>query len=938
MAQVQLSAVVGKLRSLAGADPGPTDEQLLDAFARRRDESAFTSLVRRHSALVMGVCRRTLGHRQDAEDAFQATFLVLARCAGSVRRAGSLSAWLYGVSHRIAMNAKRSLARRRGKETRGARPESAPPEDPSWREVQALLDEEVQRLPEIYRRVFVLCCLDEQTKADAARQLGLREGTVSSRLAKARTLLRERLRKRGVTLSALLAALEVAREGAPVGAATVKAAAAAAVQYAAGACAGGAVPAQAAALANGVTPAVLFTKAKVLPVLLLLGGLLAAGAGVLFAPLGAAPSGERAKSTPPGKKEGPAKPAEVRGRVVGPDGRPVKGARIYVTLQRGMDAPPGPAPKVLAESDAGGKFRVPGAALGDPSTVWVAVAEGFGLAVADGKAVRAGGEITLRLAKDDVPVVGQIVNLEGKPVGGVTVRPFMVGLTEKEDLGLWLRAVRDKKRMRVNDFFPTSVASPAGVPGLPARLTTDEAGRFRLRGVGRERIVVLDVSGPKVENDLFVVMTRAGKPFRVKDAPDSELELKVYPATFRHAVSPPRPLVGTVRDNKTGKPIPGVAIDVGMGPLLRPTTGKDGTYQLDSLPGLLFRAGEPQSIHLIAVPPADRPYLPGFKVVRRPRGAEPLRADFSLPLGVWAEGRVTDKRTRKPVQATVEYLADTRNPGLKDYPDYPTPERPFQGLFHTRPDGKFRIPVLPGKGAVIVRVSSGDYLPAESLSEDQAGRLGLPPPRTLLNFNAVALIDAKAGATPVKCDLTVDPGQTLTCKLLDPDGKPVKGARVKGYRPLHFWSQRPLEGAKFTLTAMHPKHPRWLVVLHPGRQLGASVEVKVGDREPVPVRLKPTGTITGRVLDPDGDPWKRQELRVFYHKPGGAVYQHLPEVLATDDEGRFRVRGVIPGLMYQVVVSGKPPRTTVGTVATRLTVKPGETRDLGDVKARLFRE
>jgi RNA polymerase sigma factor (sigma-70 family) len=902
MAQVQLRTVVRRLRSLAGE----TDAQLLDAFARGRDEGAFAALVRRHGALVMGVCRRTLGHCQDAEDAFQATFLVLARSARPASREGSLAAWLYGVAHRIAMNAKRSLARRRARERRAARPEVVlPPAGPSWQEVQALLDEEVQRLPAIYQRVFVLCCLGEKTRAEAARELGLKEGTVASRLAKARKLLQERLASRGVTLSTLLAVLGVAREGA--GAAAIEA-------TAAGVCASS-VPPRVAALADGVTPAMPLMKPKFLA--LLLAGLLAGGAGLLFAAVGAGPA-----------KEGPAapkkSPAAVVGRVLDPAGRPVKGARVYQVLPWERDDRPGVPPKLLAESDAGGKFEVRTPPARGAS--WVAVAPGFGPAVA---AAPVGRKITLRLVTD-VPVAGRIVNLEGRPVKGVTIRPLTLGITEKEDLEPLLEG-----RRPLDEVVPRKVGSPAGVPGLPARLTTDADGRFRLAGVGRERVVALEVSGPTIEHDLIVVMTRSGKPFRV--SPEGGMELRVYPATFQHPASPPRPLAGAVRDSRTGKPIPGVAIDVGMGPLVRATTGKDGTYRLDSLPGLLLRSGR-ESLTVLAIPPADKPYLPGRKEVDRGRRLAPLRADFKLPLGVWAEGRVTDKRTGKPIRAQIEYVAAPRNPALKGYPDYPARDgRLFLGLWSSGADGRFRIPVLPGVGALVARVPSGAYLPDESLTDDQAADLGLPPPRLLLNFHAVARIEARAGAR-VKCDLAVDSGQTLTCKLLDPAGKPVKGARVGGLQPQHYWTRRPLPGETFTLQALHPRRPRWVVVLLPERRLGAAVEVKAGAREPLPIRLARTGKIAGRLLDPDGLPWKRQGLWVDYdRRPGRYPYPHFPGEVRTDDRGHFEVVGVIPGVVYQLRVAGKDS-ATFAPVATRLSLRPGEARDLKDVKARLHRE
>jgi RNA polymerase sigma factor (sigma-70 family) len=207
MAGIPLHHVLDHLRQLHRvADAAQrSDRELLHAFATHHDEDAFAVVVRRHAALVWGVCRRILGHQQDAEDAFQATFVILARRAGSTRWRPSVGAWLHTVAQRLAVHARRQIEQRRLHEREASR---VPQGDSSLPELAAVVDEELQRLPAKYREPLLLHYLEGMTAEAAARQLGLSRGTLYNRLAYGRELLRERLSRQGLTLAApLLAAV-----------------------------------------------------------------------------------------------------------------------------------------------------------------------------------------------------------------------------------------------------------------------------------------------------------------------------------------------------------------------------------------------------------------------------------------------------------------------------------------------------------------------------------------------------------------------------------------------------------------------------------------------------------------------------------------------------------------------------------------------------------
>jgi RNA polymerase sigma factor (sigma-70 family) len=207
-----------RTRLAAGGADDATDGQLLALFAASRDEAAFAALLARHGPMVLATCRRVLGNAADADDAFQAAFLVLARRAGSLGDVRTASAFLYGVAVRVAQKARVREARRRAREREAIRvPTPEPTPDADWRDVRPVIDEELDKLAAQYRDPIVLCCLEGRSREEAARLLGWPEGTVSGRLARAKELLRERLSRRGVTCSAaVLTAVLSVRPGVAV--------------------------------------------------------------------------------------------------------------------------------------------------------------------------------------------------------------------------------------------------------------------------------------------------------------------------------------------------------------------------------------------------------------------------------------------------------------------------------------------------------------------------------------------------------------------------------------------------------------------------------------------------------------------------------------------------------------------------------------------------
>jgi RNA polymerase sigma factor (sigma-70 family) len=324
MARGPLSAVVHYIRgiTLPPCAGDLSDAELVRRFAVQRDEAAFTALVQRHGPLVLGVCRRLLGNVNDAEDAFQATFLVLVRKAGSIGKRASVRSWLYSVACRVARRARATRERRSARE----KPLPDVPaarflDEVMWRDVREVLEEEVQRLPEGYRLPFLLWHLEGKTLEAIARELNWPLGTVSTRLTRARQRLRTRLARRGLGLAVALAAIALARNSAPAAVPEVLAASTirAALRLAAGQEIADTVSPAVAGLTEGVHKAMNMDRLKVVAMVLLALGVLAAGAGLLaYQLLAAEPAGgaEEKQANAPQKPAGQRK-VKVRVKVPG---------------------------------------------------------------------------------------------------------------------------------------------------------------------------------------------------------------------------------------------------------------------------------------------------------------------------------------------------------------------------------------------------------------------------------------------------------------------------------------------------------------------------------------------------------------------------------------------------------------------------------------------
>lgn len=409
-----------------------------------------------------------------------------------------------------------------------------------------------------------------------------------------------------------------------------------------------------------------------------------------------------------------------------------------------------------------------------------------------------------------------------------------------------------------------------------------------------------------------------------------------YGATFDHYAAPTRPIAGTVRDKDTGKPLAGVMIrsdkwagtDVHGNGLIRTTTDAEGHYQLIGMP-------KGQGNVILAEPAEGQPYSLAAKEVGDSPGLDLITVDFALKRGIVIKGRVTDKATGKPVPGNIDYVVFADNRYRKETPDWTT-----NSYLYTHEDGTFEVVALPGHGLLGVRAWGDHYLLEVGADQipgrDERGFYRTYPHLLGSNqYHTLMEVNPAKDAESLTCNLIVDPGQTMTGKVLGPDGKPLAGTRPFGLKSYiqGSWEYEALTTADFTVYGLRVGKPRKLMFIHEGLKLAGSCVVRGDEQGPITVKLEPWATVTGRLVTSDGLP--RTDVDFYFGrglKPDMTLGIPPKQSYRSDKDGKFRIEGLVPGLRYGMGASVR--NMGVGDVFRDLVLQPGETKDLGDVEAK----
>jgi RNA polymerase sigma factor (sigma-70 family) len=995
MAGTQAATILRHVRGLtAGLAGEVSDRELLERYTTAGEEAAFEALMRRHGPLVLGVCRRVLGNLHDAEDAFQAAFLTLARKAESIRQRESVGCWLYQVAFHMAVRARgQATARKRVERRAGAEPPADPLTELTGRELITVLDEELHGLPERYRVPLVLCYFQGLTCDEAARSAGWPVRTFKRRLEQARERLRGRLARRGLALPAALSAAGLAQGAeaaipARLAGATVRAALRGAAE---------ALPAGSAApLAVDTSGALAALRFKPAAAALVLACLVTCGAVALAQQATPPPAGwpveVRKQAAPlptPQKKPGAAEAKRtgvtVSGRVLGSDGKPLAGAEValvgrwYPSKQH-----PNHAYEVLAQvkTDAEGRFRLARNDL-SPERFYhfhaLAGAKGHGLGWQKFAHVGETKDVEMRLKEERV-VRGRLFDLQGLPAEKVKGRLVFVAwkelLAELRDPQQRERLEMMRAELAVLRAMGAGVAplrkpggfefelarAPEGFRFWPRAFTTDEKGGFEVRGLspGQEAHVL-------IEDDRFArqelqVDTGGPKP----------------PADMSLSLAPVQRIEGRVIYADTGKPAASAHIILSA---FRTNVGKDTLAKTDAEGRFAVNPYPGTSFQLRVWAPEKEPYLNVEKRINWPKGAARQTVDIALPRGVEIKATVTETPAGKAgVKATIYYVPQRDNEVAKTNPLLVGSYWPA----HVLDDGSYRIVVPPGPGHLLVDAADPNLITRTITREEVLS--GKPGGPTRFHAEVVAL-NPRLTDSPKALEIKLRRGVTLRGKVLGPDGKPVREGSVicpgELLRPEPGQPQivsyggpgplvLPVKDGRFELPGCDPEKTYRVFVLDvpasPGRlndtpagrrmviggdfrvsraRAAAMVELsaaKARDGE-LTIQLQPCGTARVRLRDAGGKPssvlaWLELEVtpdrgavqgeRANLGHPNPASLGNTP--LAPDKDGVVTLGGLVPGATYRFKAFDFRAQTVV-ELGRAFTVESGKTRKLPDAVA-----
>ena len=959
MAQVMTASVARQIGSLfaGGSVTGLSDRQLIERFIGRRDpagEAAFAALVARHGPMVLGVCRQLLGDRHHAEDAFQATFLVLARKARSIHDPDRLGNWLYGVALRTAKKARCRLARRRQSEQGNALEgqeidPGAPADEPvvAWEQAEMLHDE-IGQLPVAFRLPVILCYFEGLTVEEAARQLQWPHGTVRSRLARARDRLRQGLIRRGVVVPAavLAAVLDGKTASASISSFLCHVTTRAAIKFAVGPAVRAGLSASATALAQEVLQAMLIHKLRFLGVTLLAITAIAIGAGLSTYSLASedeprqTTAAARPQPVPVARLEG-AKPGRmiVVGRVLDPQGKPVSNATtmVYAALKQPGRADrigaTGPGSIGQARSNGSGGF-----ALDAPRTSSsihfevgaIAVAPGFGAGWVDldVDADQPAVEITLR---PEQVIQGRLFDIQGRPVESALVSVEAMG-----------------KVSRRPNSLPTELEGPnfwsgnhtKNVSGWPEPVTTDAGGRFTVRGVGQDLRVLLMVEDRRFARQRIVIDT------------DSTSESKQVAI----AVEPARIITGRVTYADTGKPVPHAAVEITA---FRKGAGYSNSFETDTEGRFHANPLAADRYQVTALAPERQPFLnASSQTFVWTKGAVEHQVDLVLRRGTIIRGKVTEEGDGKPVAGAVL--------GYLSRPSQDKETGGWNGRTESRADGSFELAVLPRPGHLTVLGPSEDYIFQE------LGRnviLEGQPGGSRWYAHAFLARDLKPGSDTQEVNITLRHGRTVRGQIVGLDGQPVRDAWMLGRTiplpqpvPWRFWwgeYHGNARNGRFELHGLAPDVEVAVFFLEPKQKLGAmaSLSGRSDAGGPITIRLEACGTAMARLVDSAGKPlagYRDPYLFSMVVTPGPHRLSHekgdkdrlaadqdflsridpinYGDGTVSDSQGGVIFPALIPGATYRVY-----DRTTIDdAIGVQLrgefTVKPGDILHLGDIR------